>query len=33
MEALNKDDWLFAVEAFDTKGRRSLPVYPRPSSR
>ena len=31
MEGLSKDDWLFAVEAFDTKGRRSVPVYPTPS--
>jgi len=31
MEGLSKDDWLFAVEAVDTKGRRSIPVYPTPS--
>lgn len=26
----SKDDWLFAVEAIDKKGKRSLPVYPSP---
>lgn len=26
----SKDDWLFAVEAIDEKGQRSLPVYPSP---
>lgn len=31
MKGLSKDDWLFAVEAFDTKGRRSVPIYPTPS--
>ena len=31
MEGLSKDDWLFGVEAYDTKGRRSIPVYPTPS--
>ncbi|MAB87835.1 MAG: hypothetical protein CMJ90_00050 [Planctomycetes bacterium] len=31
MEGLSKDDWLFAVEAYDSKGRRSIPIYPTPS--
>ncbi len=29
----SKDDWLFAVEAFDESGRRSPPVYPAPQMR
>jgi len=31
MKGLSKDDWLFAVEAVDARGRRSIPVYPTPS--
>jgi hypothetical protein len=31
MEGLSKDDWLFAVQAVDSMGRRSVPVYPTPS--
>lgn len=33
LENLSKDDWLFAVEAFDAAGHRSLPVYPTPARR
>lgn len=29
----SKDDWLFAVEAVDKAGHRSLPVYPAPAQR
>lgn len=31
LEGYSKDDFLFAVEAFDTDGNRSLPIYPYPS--
>lgn len=31
MEGLSKDDWLFGVQAYDEKGRYSVPVYPTPS--
>lgn len=31
LERFSKDDWLFGVQAKDRAGRRSLPVYPRPS--
>ncbi|MHC4839162.1 MAG: hypothetical protein ACYTF3_13450, partial [Planctomycetota bacterium] len=31
LEGYSKDDWLFAVEAVDEDGRRSLPVYPAPT--
>ncbi|MAG56826.1 MAG: hypothetical protein CMJ83_11085 [Planctomycetes bacterium] len=31
LEGFSKDDWLFAVEAIDQQGRRSIPVYPKPS--
>ncbi len=31
LEGYSKDDWLFAVEAVDKDGRRSLPVYPAPT--
>jgi len=30
LEGRSKDDWLFAVEAYDAAGHTSLPVYPRP---
>ena len=33
LEGLSKDDWLFAVEAFDAQGHRSVPVYPVPQMR
>jgi hypothetical protein len=33
LEGFSKDDWLFAVEAFDARGRRSVPVYPLPATR
>ncbi|HYC78495.1 MAG TPA: hypothetical protein VEI02_12785, partial [Planctomycetota bacterium] len=33
LEGYSKDDWLFAVEAFDAAGRRSPPVYPVPQMR
>jgi hypothetical protein len=33
LEGFSKDDWLFAVEAFDEAGRRSVPVYPLPATR
>jgi len=33
LEGISKDDWLFAVEAIDKKGNRSLPVYPSPTRR
>ena len=33
LEGLSKDDWLFAVEAFDDRGHRSVPVYPLPQMR
>ncbi len=33
LKGLSKDDYLFAVEAFDTADRRSVPIYPTPSSR
>ncbi|HED66895.1 MAG TPA: M20/M25/M40 family metallo-hydrolase [Planctomycetes bacterium] len=33
LEGLSKDDWLFAVEAVDRAGHRSLPVYPAPKYR
>ncbi len=33
LENISKDDWLFAVEAVDAEGRRSLPVYPTPAGR
>jgi Peptidase family M28 len=33
LEGLSKDDWLFAVEAFDERGHRSVPVYPVPQMR
>ena len=33
LEGISKDDWLFAVEAFDSGGNRSVPVYPAPSAR
>jgi hypothetical protein len=33
LEGFSKDDWLFAVEAFDERGRRSVPVYPLPARR
>jgi hypothetical protein len=28
LEGYSKDDWLFAVEAYDAEGHTSLPVYP-----
>ena len=28
LEGYSKDDWIFAVEAFDAEGHASLPVYP-----
>jgi acetylornithine deacetylase/succinyl-diaminopimelate desuccinylase-like protein len=31
LENTSKDDWLFAVEAYDARGATSLPVYPTPS--
>jgi acetylornithine deacetylase/succinyl-diaminopimelate desuccinylase-like protein len=31
LENTSKDDWLFAVEAYDAQGNTSLPVYPQPS--
>ena len=30
LEGTSKDDWLFAVEAYDVDGNTSLAVYPRP---
>jgi hypothetical protein len=33
LKGYSKDDWLFAVEAFDAAGRRSPPVYPAPQMR
>jgi uncharacterized Ntn-hydrolase superfamily protein len=33
LTALSKDDWLFAVEAFDDAGNRSRAVYPTPRRR
>ena len=33
LEGLSKDDWLFAVEALDAAGHRSLAVYPTPRFR
>ncbi len=33
LEKISKDDWLFAVEAVDRAGHRSLPVYPAPKFR
>ena len=33
LEGWSKDDWLFAVEAVDAAGHRSLPVYPTPARR
>jgi acetylornithine deacetylase/succinyl-diaminopimelate desuccinylase-like protein len=30
LEGYSKDNWLFAVEAYDVAGHTSLPVYPRP---
>jgi hypothetical protein len=30
LEGYSKDNWLFAVEAYDAAGNTSLPVYPRP---
>lgn len=33
LPGFSKDDWLFAVEAFDDAGRRSPPVYPAPQMR
>ena len=30
LEGTSKDNWLFAVEAYDVNGDSSLPVYPRP---
>ena len=30
LEGRSKDNWLFAVEAYDDSGRSSLPVYPAP---
>ncbi len=33
LEKISKDDWLFAVEAYDAAGHRSLPVYPTPKMR
>ena len=30
LENVSKDDWLFAVEAYDASGATSLPVYPQP---
>jgi hypothetical protein len=33
LEGLSKDDWLFAVEAFDERDHRSVPVYPQPQMR
>lgn len=33
LTALSKDDWLFAVEAFDEAGNRSRAVYPTPRRR
>jgi hypothetical protein len=33
LEGISKDDWLFALEAFDERGRRSVPVYPLPARR
>lgn len=31
LERMSKDDWIFAVEALDSEGRPSVPVYPTPS--
>jgi acetylornithine deacetylase/succinyl-diaminopimelate desuccinylase-like protein len=31
LEGVSKDDWYFAVEAFDNQGHRSLPIYPKPA--
>ena len=33
LSAISKDDWLFAVEAFDAQGNRSRAVYPTPRRR
>jgi uncharacterized Ntn-hydrolase superfamily protein/acetylornithine deacetylase/succinyl-diaminopimelate desuccinylase-like protein len=33
LDRISKDDWLFAVEAFNEAGHRSLPVYPTPRMR
>ncbi len=33
LEAISKDDWLFAVEAYDEAGHRSRAVYPTPRRR
>jgi hypothetical protein len=33
LEGWSKDDWLFALEAVDAAGHRSLPVYPTPARR
>ncbi len=33
LDKISKDDWLFAVEAFDGVGHRSLPMYPTPKMR
>lgn len=33
LKGLSKDDWLFAVQAYDEQGHRSLPVYPVPARR
>jgi hypothetical protein len=33
LEGVSKDDWLFAVEAVDEHGHRSVPVYPTPAMR
>ncbi|TAH35096.1 MAG: M20/M25/M40 family metallo-hydrolase [Planctomycetota bacterium] len=32
LEGFSKDDWLFALEAYDAAGHRSLPVYPTPQN-
>ena len=33
LDRISKDDWLFAIEAYDAAGHRSLAVYPTPKMR
>ncbi len=33
LDRISKDDWLFAIEAYDAAGHRSLAVYPTPRMR
>jgi hypothetical protein len=30
VKGMNKDDYMFAVEAYDKQGHRSVPTYPAP---